>query len=1040
VPERPTGTVTFLFTDIEGSTRLLQRLRERYDTVQSRHAEVLRAAFAAHEGHEIDTQGDAFFAAFGRARDAVAAAVDAQRALAEEEWPEGARVRVRMGLHTGEPLVGGERYVGMGVNRGARICSAGHGGQVLLSNTTRELVEDDLPDDVRIVELGEHTLKDLPRPERIFQLAIDGLPSSFPPLRTAEEGTLVQGRERELARAAAAAVPSRLGHRTAVLAVAAIVIVGAVVSAFALAAHSSGTKVAANSVAAIDPSGKITKSIAVGATPIALASSPQGLWVANLDDQTITHVDPSTGQPVHTIPVDGAPAGIAASDASVWVATGVSEIDRIDPQYDRLTSKHAVKTIGTFYSGAPNRPAVFAFGSLWIVHPDGYVQRVDPTSLKVETTVDVGNNPAAIVAGAGFVWVANEADGTVTRIDPTTLVTTTIPVGHAPAAISVGADALWVANSGDDAVVRIDLSTNAVSTSVPVGSNPDAVLATPTAVWVADAGDATLMRIEPASAKVTKTIHLGGAPTALASAGGRIWVAVETAPANAPAPGGVARLTSDATFGSLDPALYSGITGPVVYATCAGLVTYPEKPAPQGSRVVPEIAEALPAPTNGGTTYAFRIRRGFRFSPPSNAPVTAESMKESLDRIVDPRMKSPIASLFSDVRSITAAGDLLTIHLAHPDGGFLANLASAPACAVPSGTPIDAQGIDDIPSAGPYYIASYTPNRQLVLKRNPNYHGDRPHRLDEIVWTLGVDPSRGLSEVEAGKADYVAGDLPSTGGPALAAKYGPESPAAKSGHQQYFVNTVLGGRWLHMNLSRPLFARLAMREAVNYAIDRSAIAAEDRTFFVGNPFNVGDPTDDVLPPATTGAKNFDVYPVHADLAKARQLAGRVHATAIMYAATNPPWPQEAQLIAAELKPLGIDVQIKTFPIGEFFARIGHRGEPFDLAVSGYFFASPDPAQVFTPAFDGRTIGPKDNEDFSYFQSPAFDAQLDAASKLSGPRRYRTYDRLALELERNYAPVAAMATSTSHDFFSARMGCQVYQPVFGIDLAALCLRH
>jgi ABC-type transport system substrate-binding protein len=209
---------------------------------------------------------------------------------------------------------------------------------------------------------------------------------------------------------------------------------------------------------------------------------------------------------------------------------------------------------------------------------------------------------------------------------------------------------------------------------------------------------------------------------------------------------------------------------------------------------------------------------------------------------------------------------------------------------------------------------------------------------------------------------------------------------------------------------------------------------------VGNPFNVGDPTDDVLPPATTGARNFDVYPLHADLAKARQLAGRVHTTAIMYAATNPPWPQEAQLIAGELKPLGIDVQIKTFPIGAFFARLGHRGEPFDLAVAGWLFPNPDPAQVFEPQFDGRTIGPKDNQDFSYFQSPAFDAQLDGASKLSGPRRYRTYDALALELERDYAPVAAIGTSTSHDFFSARMGCQVYQPVFGIDLAALCLRH
>src|SRR5919108_2288391 len=226
MPERPTGTVTFLFTDIEGSTRLLQQLRDRYGEVLSTHARLLREAIEHFDGHEIDTQGDAFFAAFARARDAVAAAVAAQRALAAERWPDGVAVRVRMGLHTGEPLVGGERYVGMGVHRGARICSAGHGGQVLLSNATRELVEDELPDDVQLRDLGEHELKDLKRPERIFQLEIDGLPSSFPPLRTAHESAF-EGREGDLARAAQGIARRRVTSMRAAL----VAAVGAVVAA-----------------------------------------------------------------------------------------------------------------------------------------------------------------------------------------------------------------------------------------------------------------------------------------------------------------------------------------------------------------------------------------------------------------------------------------------------------------------------------------------------------------------------------------------------------------------------------------------------------------------------------------------------------------------------------------------------------------------------------------------------------------------------------------------------------------------------------------
>src|SRR5215208_1215960 len=128
MPELPSGTVTFLFTDIEESTRLLKQLRERYGELLADHQRLLRAAFAEAAGREVDTQGDAFFVAFQRARDGVKAAVAAQRALATHEWPDGVEVRVRMGLHTGEPSLSETGFVSLAVHRGARICSAGHGG------------------------------------------------------------------------------------------------------------------------------------------------------------------------------------------------------------------------------------------------------------------------------------------------------------------------------------------------------------------------------------------------------------------------------------------------------------------------------------------------------------------------------------------------------------------------------------------------------------------------------------------------------------------------------------------------------------------------------------------------------------------------------------------------------------------------------------------------------------------------------------------------------------------------------------------------
>jgi predicted ATPase/class 3 adenylate cyclase/DNA-binding CsgD family transcriptional regulator len=180
----PMGTVTLLFTDIEGSTRLLQHLSERYPSVLSECRHLLRAAFHEHHGYEVDMQGDAFFMAFARASDAVSAAIAAQRALVSHAFPQGAAVQVRMGLHTGEPQLSAEGYTSLDVHRAACIMSAGHGGQVLLSQTTRDLVEHDLPTEVGLRDLGAHRLKDLEQKSHLFQLVIAGLPAAFPPLKT----------------------------------------------------------------------------------------------------------------------------------------------------------------------------------------------------------------------------------------------------------------------------------------------------------------------------------------------------------------------------------------------------------------------------------------------------------------------------------------------------------------------------------------------------------------------------------------------------------------------------------------------------------------------------------------------------------------------------------------------------------------------------------------------------------------------------------------------------------------------------------------
>ncbi|HZC05877.1 MAG TPA: adenylate/guanylate cyclase domain-containing protein [Ktedonobacterales bacterium] len=180
----PSGTVTFLFSDIEGSTRLLQRLGPSYSTALTDHQRLLRAAWVTHDGVEVDTQGDSFFVVFSRAADAVAAAVSATRALANHVWPEGVTVAVRIGLHTGAPTLADAQYIGLDVHRAARIAAAGHGGQILLSQTTRDLCQDAIPDDLDLRDMGEARLKDLQRPEHLYQVVLPDTLNDFPPLNT----------------------------------------------------------------------------------------------------------------------------------------------------------------------------------------------------------------------------------------------------------------------------------------------------------------------------------------------------------------------------------------------------------------------------------------------------------------------------------------------------------------------------------------------------------------------------------------------------------------------------------------------------------------------------------------------------------------------------------------------------------------------------------------------------------------------------------------------------------------------------------------
>ena len=518
--EMPTGAVTFLFTDIEGSTQLVKQLRDRYGGVLADHQRLLRAAFDAHGGYEVDTQGDSFFVAFAGARDALLAAVEGQLALLSHPWPDGVEIKVRMGLHTGQAVASEGRYTGLAVHRAARIGAAGHGGQILVSQATQTLLEDEEEDlHVFLRDLGQQRLKDLDRPVRLYQAAAVGLPELFPP---------VQG-DAHLAQAAEAALTPAWWRRPAVLAAAAALVAVTAAAAFVLTRDSTSglSGVRANAVGIIDAgSNSIVAEVPVGIRPGPIAAGEGSIWVGNLEDRTLTRIDSAQRSAVATVSLDSkTPTGLAVGAGGVWVGHGMSgQVSRVDVQFNRVTSSIDVAT-------RTARTGVVAVGdgSVWAAFGDSTIAQIDPTKAEVAASAFSGGVSAAIVVGSGAVWVANSGDSTVERFNPATFeqgAVRAISVGRRPTGLALSDGVLWVANTGDDSVTRIDVALGSTRT-IDVGLGPTAVAVGQGAVWVANTGGKTLSRIDPATNEVVETIEIGNAPYGVTVGEAVVWVAVQ---------------------------------------------------------------------------------------------------------------------------------------------------------------------------------------------------------------------------------------------------------------------------------------------------------------------------------------------------------------------------------------------------------------------------------------------------------------------------------------------------------------------------------
>jgi len=520
--------------------------------------------------------------------------------------------------------------------------------------------------------------------------------------------------------------------------------------------------------------------------------------------------------------------------------------------------------------------------------------------------------------------------------------------------------------------------------------------------------------------------------------------------AAAPTKGGTMKVVMQTDTDYTDPALdYFQPGWQIEYATCVKLLNYPDATGPEGSKLVPEAAAALPTVSNGGKTYTFTITpKKFQFSPPSNQYVSAKTFAFVINRLANPTMQSPAVAFMGDivgaqavidgkaksVSGVKVSGNKLTIRLtgSHPD--FLARVAMPFFCALPTNTPLDPQGVNAPAAAGPYYIQSRTPKRQIVLARNPNYHGSRPANLDKIVYTVGVAQDAGLLQIKAGQADWGAdGSYPSEYAN-LWNQYGPTSKLGKSGKQQFFVNPILGMEYLAMNTSRGVFLNnVKLRQAVNYAIDRPTLLRQSGAY-------AGKVTDQILPPGLGGYKDFNAYPLKApNLAKAKALAGTISAPEVtLYTSNRPAATARAQVYQQNLAAIGFKVNVQQFARATQIDKEGTKGEPFDLTTEGWVADYADPFDFVNVLLSGDNIHENHNNNVAYFNVPKVNAAMTAASLLFGDKRALAYQNLDQQITTQYAPWAAVDNITQRDFFSGRIGGQLYQ-IYGMDLGALYIR-
>jgi DNA-binding SARP family transcriptional activator/ABC-type transport system substrate-binding protein len=767
--------------------------------------------------------------------------------------------------------------------------------------------------------------------------------------------------------------------------------------------------------------------------PTAMVADASSIWLAEPSAGAVVRVALSSRQVEQTVDLNGSPSTLAVGGGSVWAASVPGDtVYRIDQATERVTDHIPLPR------DARVEALAYGFGRLWVGDWNQELLAYDPATDRPVQRFQIDVHPSALAAGAGAVWIADYDHGLVEELDPRSGDDLgTIPVGAGPVAIAVGDGSVWVASSVDNTVSKISPASGTADAAIPVPNDPVALAVNGRSVSVASEYASSVSRIDPRRNAVVQTTAIGGGPTALAAVGGRIWVGTQALGAHR---GGTLRLLFQRRL-SLDTALQEDV--PPLQSdglTNDALLAFARVGTSQ--HLVSDLAFTVPTPSDGGTTYTFRIRR----VPYSNGRlVQPEDFRRAIERVF--RVGAGWSHLFTSIIGASACTEArcdltrgivvdnahrtITFRLTRPDPGFPGSMTSLAAAPVPPATPWHNVGFTPIPGTGPYMVASAN-KHGIRYVRNPHFqewsHAAQPDgNPDVIVMRFGLSPVQEVRQIEQGKADWSADGVPGNLLPEVMRRF------PRQWHSLAGAETD----WLQLNTAAPPFDNVRVRKALNFAIDRAVI-----TRLYGGHLTA-TPTCQLLPPNVPGYRPYCPYTRapgdgrwHApDLARARALVVASgtrgeRVTAYGFVGGGPLCTTVMRYTVRVLRELGYRAHAHILPQGSYFKSNWSAVQIACIAAADF-----QPADFFA------IFGCKSPGDNHWFCDRRLDADVQRGRSLEGTNP-RAAKALWTKLDRQVTDGAIFLPLVNphfYDFVSARVKIHPVDPQFGLIVDQASLR-